>query len=77
MQNVAIKVAIVVEGGCVQRVLAADPARLEVIVLDYDGRDETANRTPVPDDPDDRSADLWPATVEPLTDALAGLFDPG
>lgn len=28
------KVAIVVAGGCVQRVLAADPARLEVIVLD-------------------------------------------
>ena len=73
----AIKVAIVVEGGCAQRVLATNPAGLEVIVLDYDGRDDNANRTPVPDDLDGRSADLWPATVEPLPGALAGLFDPG
>ncbi len=78
MQNVAIKVAIVVEGGCVQRVLAADPAGLEVIVLDYDGRDDNANRTPVPgDDPTARRADVWPATLEPLPRALDVMFGSG
>ena len=75
MQKVAIKVAIVVEGGCVQRVLAADPARLEVIVLDYDGQDDNANRTPVPrDDHTARRADVWPATIEPLPRALDVMF---
>ena len=71
----AIKVVIVVEGGCVQRVLAADPAGLDVIVLDYDGQDENANRTPVPGDDDGRCADVWPTTVEPLPRALDVMFD--
>ncbi|MEI2808605.1 MAG: hypothetical protein V9G18_22450 [Albidovulum sp.] len=77
MQIVAIKVAIAVEGGCVQRVLAADPDRLEVIVLDYDRRDDNANRTPVPGEDDGRCADVWPATVEPLPPALGVMFGPG
>ena len=56
------KVIIVVEGGCVQEVQTDDPA-LDIFVVDHDGQEENPNTRMVDGSP----ADVWPATIHPIT----------
>lgn len=59
-----IKVVVIVEGGCVQWVQSDNPEQVEVIVVDYDGQDLLANRKEMAPG---EFADVWPASVEPIT----------
>lgn len=58
-----IKVVVIVEGGCVQAIQSNDP-ELNIIIVDYDGQDLLANRKEMAPG---EFADVWPASVEPIT----------
>lgn len=56
------KVIVIVEGGCVQEV-QTDDSTIDVIIVDYDGREENPNTQRINGHP----ADVWPATLYPIT----------